>query len=80
MGDKTCWPDERCYGQLRPRACSPAQAEPHSRHNPAGHCPIFRWYRRDSRHSVQAFIARYRAVPLEGRLADRPYDWRLNRQ
>jgi hypothetical protein len=42
--------------------------------------PIFRWYRRDFRPSVQAFIARYRDVPLEARLAYRPYDWRLNRQ
>lgn len=42
--------------------------------------PIFKWYRRDFGPSVQAFIARYREVPLDARLAYRPYDWRLNCQ
>jgi len=42
--------------------------------------PIFKWYRRDFTPSVQAFIAQYRDVPLDARLAYRDYDWRLNRQ
>jgi hypothetical protein len=40
--------------------------------------PIFRWYRRDFNPSVQAFIARYRDVPIDAKLAYSRYDWRLN--
>ena len=40
--------------------------------------PIFRWYRRDFRPSVAAFIARYRDVPPDARVTYQGYDWRLN--
>lgn len=42
--------------------------------------PLFKWYRRDFRPSVQAFIARYRYVPSDALITYRDYDWRLNRQ
>jgi hypothetical protein len=41
--------------------------------------PIFRWYRRDFRPSIAAFIARYREVPADARVTFQAYDWRLNR-
>jgi len=53
------------------------------RYDPASHTltvsPIFKWYRRDFKPSVHAFIARYREVPEKATLCYRCYDWRLNR-